>query len=90
MGRECEVMEWNPKIKDHYLGLVQTSKEGTTKAFKYYYIKRGKGYYLSYIVGRYTFGREIDYRETFSTIKEARAFCEEVDRETLVIEEVTA
>jgi hypothetical protein len=67
---------------------VQTSEEGTTKAFKYYYIKKGKGYYASYIVGRYTFGREIDYRETFHTLKEAREFCQQIDRETLVIEEV--
>ena len=80
-------MKWNAKIKDHYLGLIQTSEEGTTKVFKYYYIKRARGYYLGYTVGRYTFGREIDYRETFGTLKEARAFCEEVDRETLIIEQ---
>ena len=81
-------MKWNPKIKNHFLGLVQTSEEGTTRAFAYYYIKKTGGFYLSYTVGRYTFGREIDYRETFETLKEARAFCEEVDRETLVIEEI--
>jgi len=81
-------MKWNPKIKYHYLGLIQTSEEGSTRAFKYYYIKKARGYYLGYVVGRYTFGREIDYRETFGTLKEARAFCEEVDRETLIIEEV--
>jgi hypothetical protein len=84
------MMKWNPKSAPDYRGVVQTSKEGTSKVFKYYYIKRGGGYYLSYIVGRYTFGREIDYRETFGTLKEARAFCEEIDRETLVIEEVRA
>ncbi len=81
-------MKWNPKIANHYRGLVQISQEGTTRAFRYYYIKRTKGYYLNYTVGRYTFGKEIDYRETFNTIKEARAFCEKIDRETLVIEEV--
>lgn len=83
-------MKWNPKIENHYLGLVQTSEEGTSKAFAYYYIKEAGGYYKGYTAGRYTFGREIDYRETFNTLKEARAFCEEIDRETLVIEEVTA
>ena len=82
-------MEWNPKVSNS-IYTRQTSKEGTTRAFEYYYIKRGGGYYLSYTVGRYTFGREIDYRETFNTLKEARAFCEQVDRETLVIEEVRA
>lgn len=83
-------MKWNPKVIPDYRGIVQTSKEGTSRAYSYYYIKRGGGYYLTYTVGRYTFGREIDYRETFSTLKEARAYCEEIDRDTLVIEEVKA
>jgi hypothetical protein len=83
-------MEWNAKISNHIRGIVQTSKEGTTTAFPYYYIKKGGGYYVSYTAGRYTFGREIDYRETFNTIKEAREFCEQIDRETLVIEEIRA
>ena len=83
-------MEWNAKIKNDFRGIVQTSKEGTSKAFAYYYIKRGGGSYASYTAGRYTFGKEIDYRETFNTVKEAREYCEQVDRETLVIEEVRA
>ena len=83
-------MEWNAKTAPDYRGVVQTSKGGTTRVFEHYYIKRGGGYYLSYTAGRYTFGAMIDYRETFSTIKEARAFCEEIDRETLIIEEVRA
>ena len=82
-------MKWNPKIPNHYLGLIQTSEEGTTRAFQYYYIKKMTGFYLGYTVGRYTFGREIDYRETFNTLKEAREFCETVDRETLILEEVS-
>ena len=81
-------MKWNPKLSNHFRGLVQTSEEGTSRAFKYYYIRKGGGYYTSYIAGRFTFGREIDYRETFNTLKEAREFCEEVDRETLIIEAV--
>jgi hypothetical protein len=83
-------MKWNPKEAPDYRGIVQTSKGGTTRVFEYYYIKRGGGYYLTYIVGRYTFGTMIDYRETFSTLKEARAYCEEIDRETVIIEEVRA
>jgi len=78
-------MKWNPKLSNHFRGLVQTSEEGTTRAFEYYYIRKGGGYYTSYTAGRFTFGREIDYRETFNTLKEAREFCEEVDRETLII-----
>ena len=81
-------MKWNPKLSNHYRGLVQTSEEGTTRAFEYYYIKKSGGYYTGFTAGRFTFGREIDYRETFNTLKEARAFCEEVDRETLIIEAV--
>lgn len=83
-------MEWNAKTEPDFRGVVQTSKGGSTRVFEYYYIKKGGGYYLSYIVGRYTFGAMIDYRETFSTIKEARAYCEEIDRETVIIEEVRA
>ena len=81
-------MKWNPKLSNHIRGLVQTSEEGTTRAFEYYYIKEQGGYYKGYIAGRYTFGREIDYRETFNTLKEAREFCENVDRETVVIHAV--
>ena len=84
------MMEWNPKTVPDYRGVVQTSKEGTTRVFEYYYIKRGGGYYLSYTAGRYSFGAMIDYRETFNTLKEAREYCEQVDRETLVIVEVRA
>ena len=83
-------MKWNAKTEPDFRGVVQTSKGGSTRVFEYYYIKKGGGYYLSYIVGRYTFGAMIDYRETFSTIKEARAYCEEIDRETVIIEEVRA
>jgi hypothetical protein len=81
-------MKWNPKLSNHIRGLVQTSEEGTTRAFQYYYIKEAGGYYKGYTAGRYTFGREIDYRETFNTLKEAREFCENVDRETVVIHAV--
>jgi hypothetical protein len=80
-------MEWNPKTSNN-LRTLQTSKEGTTRAFEYYYIRKGGGYYTSYTAGRFTFGREIDYRETFNTLKEAREFCENVDRETVVIHAV--
>lgn len=81
-------MKWNPKTPNN-LRTLQTSEQGTTRVFEYYYIKKGGGYYTSYIAGRYTFGREIDYRETFNTLKEAREFCETIDRETLILEEVS-
>lgn len=81
-------MKWNPKTPNN-LRTLQTSEQGTTRAFEYYYIRKGGGYYASYIAGRYTFGREIDYRETFNTLKEAREFCQTIDRETLILEEVS-
>jgi hypothetical protein len=81
-------MKWNPKTPNN-LRTLQTSEQETTRAFEYYYIKKMTGFYLGYTVGRYTFGREIDYRETFNTLKEAREFCEMIDRETLVIEAVS-
>jgi hypothetical protein len=83
-------MKWNPKILNHHSGLIQTSKEGTSRVFNYYYVKKINSYYLGYTAGRYTFGREIDYRETFNTLKQAREFCERIDSETLIIEEITA
>lgn len=84
------MIKWNPKLEPNYKGIVQTTEEGTTRVFKYYYIKKGRGYYKSYVVGRYTFGKEIDYRDTFYTLKDARAFVAEIDADTLIIEEVTA
>ena len=83
-------MKWDSKTAPDFTGLVQRTTEGTTRVFDYYYIKQGRGVYKSYIVGRYTFGREIDYRETFYTLKDARDFCAEIDSDTLIIEEVTA
>jgi len=84
------MIKWNPKTAPNYRGVVQTTQEGTTRVFEYYYIKKLKCYGTLYNVGRYTFGKEIDYRENFATLKEARAFVAQIDRETPILEEVTA
>lgn len=83
-------MKWNPRTAPNFHGIVQTTQEGTTRTFQHYYIKKLRCYGVMYAVGRYTFGREIDYRENFSTLKEAREFASQIDRETLIIEEVRA
>lgn len=83
-------MKWDKKLEHNYLGIVQYTVEGTTKAHAYYYIKQATGFYHGYVVGRYTFGKTIDYREWFSTLAEARAFAKEIDESTLVIVEVRA
>jgi hypothetical protein len=42
------------------------------------------------VAGRYWFGQEVDYRIKFESAELARDYCEMKDRETVVIEEVTA
>ena len=84
------MLKWNPKTAPNFYGIVQTTQEGTARVFKYYYIKKLKCYGTLYTVGRYTFGKEIDYRENFATLKQAREFVAEIDRETVIIEEVSA
>lgn len=69
-------------------GIFQRTKYASARAYKYYYVfeeKKGK-----WIAGRFWFNREIDYRKTFKTAEKARNYCEKVDRDTLVIEEVRA
>lgn len=62
---------------------------GGERAHKYYYVWEIKG--GRWIAGRFTFGREYDYRgKTFPDSATARAYCEKVDREAVIIEEVTA
>lgn len=61
---------------------------GENRAHKYYYIwemKEGE-----WIAGRYWFSREMDYgRKTFPDSASARAYCEKMDKEAVIIEAVT-
>ena len=75
-------MKWNNEGKIHQRTV------GGERAHKYYYIWEIKG--GRWIAGRYWFSREIDYRLTFPSAERARAYCEKKDRETVVIEGVTA
>lgn len=79
-------MEWQG-IENN--AVLQRTKYGVAKAHKYYYVyEKSEG---KWIAGRYWFSREIDFgRRVFSSAEKARAYCEKIDRETLVIEEVSA
>ena len=79
-------MEWEG-VENDCVG--QRTKYKSARAHKYYYIWQIKG--GKWIAGRFTFGREYDYRgKTFPDSATARAYCEKVDREAVIIEEVTA
>ncbi len=68
--------------------LYQRTDTGEAKAFRYLYIyQKTEGFWIG---GRFWFGQEIDFRLRFATPEEARAYCERIDRETVVIEEVRA
>jgi hypothetical protein len=74
-------------------GRVQRTTHGTTRAYLYYYvIQRDTRHYEA---GRYWLNREVAYTKNgeairFSTIGQARAYCEAKDREAVIIEAVTA
>jgi hypothetical protein len=85
-------MKWNIKR-----GRIYRTQEGTTRAHLYYWVRHeGVNHFEA---GYYGFGREITYLDTyrelgrprrFSTVGEAKRFCEAKDRETILIEEVIA
>lgn len=68
--------------------IFQRTSYKSAKAHKYYYVFEAKE--GEWKAGRFWFSREIDYRLTFKTAQEARAYCEKKDEETLIIEEVRA
>lgn len=70
----------------------QESRKGTARAHLYYFITThgtGNG---EWQVGYYGFGKQIEMKSagTFKTAEEARAYCEKIDREAVVLEAVTA
>lgn len=79
-------MEWQGIEND---AVYQRTKYNTTRAHRYYYIyEKSAG---KWIAGRYWFSREYDYgRITFPDSASARAYCEKIDREAVIIEAVTA
>jgi hypothetical protein len=77
-------MEWMTTMREPY----QQSKEGTSRAHAHFYLYRVKA--GDWRAGRFTFGRDVDFRLTFSSAKVARAYCERYDSDAVIIEEVTA
>lgn len=59
--------------------VYQRTGYGEAKTFRYLYLyEESAGKWRA---GRYTLGREIDFRLEFPTAEEARAYCERYDEE---------
>jgi len=68
----------------------QTSRKGTARAHLYYFVTThgtGNGEWRA---GYYGFGKPIEMKSagTFKSAKEAREYCERIDRDAVVIEGV--
>lgn len=66
----------------------QTSRKGTARAHFYYFVTThgtGNGEWQA---GYYGYGRQIEMKSagTFKTAREARAYCEKIDREAVIVE----
>ena len=82
------MIKWNIKR-----GRVQRTTHGTTRAHLYYWVRHEGAY--AFTCGFYGYGQEITHTKNgaplvFSTIGQARAYCEAKDREAVIIEAVTA
>lgn len=75
-------------------GRIYRTQEGTTRAHLYYWIRHEGVKHFE--AGYYGFGKEITFLDThynlgkarrFSTVGEAKRFCEKRDNEAVVIEE---
>ena len=80
-------MKWNKSSKS-----FQTTRKGTARARLYYFVTThgtGNG---EWQIGYFGFGKLIEMKSagTFKTAKEAREYCEKIDREAVIIEEVGA
>ena len=70
----------------------QTTRKGTTRAHAYYFItKHGTGS-DKWVAGYYGFGRQIVMNSAglFDTAEQARAYCEKIDREAVIIRGIPA
>jgi hypothetical protein len=79
-------MKWNTEGKKW-----QQSKRGTARAREFYFVtKHGTGS-AEWVVGYRGFGQLVEMKSagTFKTAREARAYCEELDANAVIIEEVS-
>ena len=82
-----QVMKWN----SDWTGWQQ-SHEGTAKARRYYFVTNRFSDNGKWEAGYYGFRKEIIMKSAglFDTAREARAYCEKIDNEAVIIEAVTA
>ena len=85
-------MKWNKPSGYSSFPKWQQTRRGTARARLYYFITQhgtGNGEYLA---GYYGYLDQIIMKSagTFHTAQEARAYCERVDKEAVIIEEQTA
>jgi len=80
-------MKWNKEGKQ-----FQASRRGTSNAHDYYFITTIGAGGEGWLTGYRGFNTQIVMRSAglFNTAQEARAYCEKVDREALIIEEIGA
>jgi hypothetical protein len=86
------IMKWNKPSGYSSFPKWQQTRRGTARARLYYFITQhgtGDG---SYCVGYGGFGTQVVMKSagTFNTAQEARAYCERIDKEAVIIEEQTA
>lgn len=80
-------MKWNTEGK-----MWQQSKRGTSRARELYFITRHGTGGEGWAVGYKGFGQLVEMKSagTFETAREARAYCEQLDANALIIEDVRA
>ena len=80
-------MKWNKQGAQ-----FQTSRRGTSRAHEYYYVTTIGAGGAGWLAGYKGYGKQITMNSAgaFKTAQEARAYCEKVDREAVIIEAVTA
>ena len=80
-------MKWNNEGKDW-----QQSKRGTARAREFYFVTRHGTGSAEWAVGYRGYGRLVEMKSAgvFESALKARAYCEELDANALIIEEVRA
>ena len=80
-------MKWNKEGAQ-----FQASRRGTSKAHEYYFVTTISAGGAGWLTGYRGYGKQVIMNSAgiFATAKEAREYCEKVDRDALVIEEVRA
>ena len=70
----------------------QQSKIGTARARRYYFVTNQLSDNRKWQAGYYGFGKQVVMKSAglFDTAREARAYCEKIDNEAVIIEAVTA